>query len=377
MSTLNPTQTDQINIIIQSREQQSGRELLSVAAVDQNGKALSTGVFTLIDSAFGTATVKALLAGGIATPVQNRRGGNIRKMFDFMHAQAVEEGAAVAILHPFSFSYYNKFGYEKVADHLMMRFPTRMLDFVPRRCAFVPYEAAHLADMLAIYRQFAAGRHLLLMRADDRHYAGKETYIFYDNGTPTAYIVFSTEKPVFINNYRDTLLTVHEMAYVSPAGLWELLSFLRMFEGEFDEIQLLDGSIYYELELLLRHYTHTRYTRLPDLAARVLHTEKLLCANAYPQRAGAFTIKVLDTMPTVAGVYHVAYGDGTCTVTQLDDTQAADVTMPAHVFARLVYGNDPLDANSLRFLQGVTVDGDTEDLLRAFPKRPCGIFEHF
>ena len=366
------------NIEINKLEQNVHDAVMQVFYVDEE-LSKSSGVFTITDSSYGKGTVKALLAGGIATPVEYRRGGNIRKMFAHMHELAAEQGVAVALLHPFSFSYYRQFGYERVADHAFARFPTSKIDFVPRRCRFVAYSEEKLPDMLAVYGAFCKGRNLLLPRVNQASYTvpGRMTYLCYDGETPIAYVVCSGSKTLQVNHYTDTVLTVHEMAYTTPDALREIFSFLRMFEGEFDEIVLCDLGIYPEADMLLKHYTHTAYHSIPDLAARVLNTELMLSAHDYPQKAGAFTIRVMDSMPSVAGTFCVRYGAGEVHVERLDDSAAADVTLGATALVQLLYGYLPLDARSLAYLDGVEVQGDCEDLLRAFPRKPGGIFEHF
>ncbi len=353
--------------------------VMHVFCTDETKRAQSSGIFTVTDSAYGKGTVKAMLAGGIATPVEHRRGGNVRKMFEHMHAQAADEGVAVALLHPFSFSFYRQFGYERVADHVFLRFPTAKIDFVPRRCRFVPYREELLPDMLAVYRAFSKGRNLLLPRVDGGRYVGGEcmSYLCYDGATPVAYVVCSGSKTLQVNRYVDTVLTVHEMAYVSPDALCEIFSFLRMFEGEYDRIVMSDAGVYSEVEILLTHQFHTSCEVVPDLMARVLNTEIMLSAHEYPQKEGAFTVRVKDTMPSVAGTFRVCYGGGEARVERLADGADADVTLPVNVFTRLIYGYRALDAQSLAYFGGVEIHSDVEDLLRAFPQKPCGIFEHF
>lgn len=352
---------------------------LRFGAVDDSSRILSTGRFIFTESCFAGNQVKTLLATGIGTYVENRRGGNVRKMFDHAHAMAVEKGMAVSLLHPFSFAYYRKFGYEKVADHLIVRFPTRMIDFVPRRCNFVPYEKKMLSDLIEIYKGFSKGRNLLLPRYDDSQYTreGRSTYVYYENQKPAAYVTFSENKTLDINHFKDTLLCVHEMVYTSPSALREIFSFLRMFEGEFDEIELFDCSLCGEVDLLLRNYTHTTYRRLPDLSARIINTQMMLEANSYPQKEGEFTVKVIDSMPTVSGVYKVCYGGGDCDVRRLGDEVQADLVLPVDAFARLIYGYDSVDSDSAGYIDGVVVNRPCEDFFRAFPKRNGGVFEHF
>ena len=66
-------------------------------------------------------------------------------------------------------------------DYFIVKFPTRMIDFVPRCCNFVPYDDSKLSDMIRIYNEFSKGRNLLLKRFDDRHYKNpqKKIYICY------------------------------------------------------------------------------------------------------------------------------------------------------------------------------------------------------
>ncbi len=364
-------------IMITERNESDFMTDMRVAAVKSDGTVCSTGVFRYLRSSFGKSEITAMTAGGIATPVHFRRGGNVRKMFETMHCTAADEGAAVALLHPFSFSYYRQFGYEKVSDHVIVRFPTSKLDFVPRRCLLVPYDESKLADVLTVYNRFASGRNLLFHRFDGRYYQdpNKQIYVFYQDGVPTAYLTFSAKKELIVNHMGNGVVTVHEMCYTSPDGLREIFSFLRMFEGEYDEIELANIAPCPEAELLLRHYTHTTYRTVPDIMARVLNTEKMLLAAEYPQHEGRFTVQVEDTLPSVRGTFCVAYGGGKVSVTKTD--ACPDLTLTAPAFTRLIYGYDGASAAVASYMDGVQILGNAEDFFRAFPKKPCGVFEHF
>ncbi|MBP5207664.1 MAG: GNAT family N-acetyltransferase [Clostridia bacterium] len=367
-----------VNIVIKKRTPLPCGEVMSVAAEDEAGKTLSTGLFTLTRTAFSGGTVKTMTAGGIETPPENRRRGNIRAMLTRMHEIGRDEGAAVALLHPFSFTYYNKFGYERVADHLIATFPASALDFVGYDGGFVPYDESLLPDMLKIYVEFSRGRNLLLPRYDGSHYTGggKSAYICYENGEPSAYVVFSGSKTYSVNTYINTKLTVHELAYVSPSALSRVFSFLRMFEGEYETVQLCDCSLYREADLMLRHYADTEYKLIPDIAARVLDTEKLLDAHTYPQNDGTFTVRVEDGMDSVAGLFCVSYGKDGHEVRRLTDGDA-DLTVTAGALTRIIYGAPACDTRGLSYLPGVKVHKDCTDLIRAFPCVPAGVFEHF
>lgn len=128
---------------------------------------------------------------------------------------------------------------------------------------------------------------------------------------------------------------------------------------------------------MLKHYTHTSYTVVPDISARVLNTETLLASNTYPKKEGGFTIRVIDDLPTVKGVYKVSYGGGECRVERLCESASVDAVLTAPAFVQLVYGYHSLDARNAKYIDGFEICSDCEELFRAFPKKPCGIFEHF
>ena len=367
------------NVVIKSKTPFPCGETLAVAAEDENGAKLSSGIFTLTETSYGKGKIKTMLAGGIETPVTNRRGGNVRAMFEKMHVTGEKEGAAVAILHPFAFSFYRKFGYERVSDHVIIGVPVTSLDFAPRRCRFVPYDETKLPDMIKIYEKFSNGRNLLLPRFDDSHYAGggKQAYIYYENGEPAAYIVVTGRKTLYVNHYLNAALTVNELCYTSPSALREVFSFLRMFEGEYDRIEFYDGSLCPEVDMTLREYARADYKIIPDMQARVLNTEKMLAAAEYPEKEGEFTVKVNDNLPTVNGVFSVEYGGGDCKVTRLDGKAEADISLPVGVFTQIICGYGGYNERNVLYADGVTVNGAWADFFRAFPPRPCGVFEHF
>ncbi len=365
-------------IVIDNREMKASAQIISLLAVE-DGETISTGNFTFTKTSYGQEMIDSLLVAGIYTPVEYRRGGNVRKMLSYMHDYAQEHDIAVSLLHPFSFSYYRMFGYEKVADHLMIRCPLRMIDFVPRRCLFQPYNESMYLDLVSVYERFAKGRNLLLMKNEIKVYNRdrQSVYICYDGSEPTAYIIYSTDQNLDVNHYVEGVITVHEIAYTSPSALLEIFSFLRMFEGEFDTLAFANCAACPEVDLLLKHYTHTSYRLLPDLMAKVLNTEKMLSMQEYPVKEGEFILRVVDEMPTVAGTYKVEYGGAESRVTRLADPACPTITMNASALARTIYGYDGLNSAVARYIDGVQIEGDCEEFFQAFPKKPCGMFEHF
>ena len=351
--------------------------------VNDGGALVSSGTFRIARSAFANSELKVLLAAGISTPVEYRRRGYVRAMFEHMHKLAADEGCAAAILHTFSFAFYRKFGYEKVSNHLSASFPLSKLDFVPACADFVPCGEEKTGDLIKIYDRFSAGRNLLLKRSAYSDFSGGRKYICYIDGEPAAYVCLDSSVRFDVNRLTDTRLFVREYAFVSPETMRKLFSFLRMFEGEYEIVEFCDCAMAPEIELMLRHYNHTEYAMRSDLEARVIDTRKILEANTYPKEAGSFTLKIIDDLPTAAGCFRVDFGGGDVRVTE-EVNERADLELTAGAFIRLAYGLDGVNASQAAYMDGVKfvsseVNGCSGicDFFRAFPKRSGGIFEHF
>ena len=349
------------------------------------GEVKSAGSFSTVETRFCDKWVRTLRVGGVGTDPEYRRGGYVRAMLEKSLREARERGWAVALLHPFSFSYYRKFGYERIADHLIVDIPIAKLETAPRCPDFVRIRTEkHQRDVLRVYDAFSAGRNILTRRLDadmypvDTDIRAGVTYLHYDeSGEPDAYLKLSKAMELDVNHLCNGVLTVKELAYTSKAALTAALGFIRMFDGEVDSVHFDNIAMSPEVDWAIRHYTHARYRLLPDIMARILDPEALLRANSYPESAGRFTLRVTDEYHVASGAWRVTYAHGQAQIERLDDSAACDLTMDVRPLAMLLYGALTVDADSIAYLDGVTVNGPAEDFLRAFPKRPCGMFEHF
>ena len=353
--------------------------------LDGEGQVITGATFMITDTRFCDSWVRTLQVGGVGTQPIHRRAGHVREIFEQAFREARDYGWAVSHLHPFSFAYYRKFGYERICDHLIVDFPIGKLDFVPRSAAGFEQvkEKAQLGDAAAVYNAFSAGRMAMPKCVNLERFSidKPESGVMYlhrnSRGQADAYITLTVRKEFYVNHMRGGVLTVNEFAYETPAGMRAMLGFLRMYEGEVDSVHFENMAMAPEIDFTLRHYLHTTYQIVPDIMARVLDPEKLLRANAYPRRPGKFTLGVTDPYGVAAGAWLVRYQDGGAAVERLDDGAACDIVCDVAALSPILYGAYELDGRALRYLDGVRVDGDPDDFLRAFRKRPRGVFEHF
>jgi hypothetical protein len=58
------------------------------------------------------------------------------------------------------------------------------------------------------------------------------------------------------------------------------------------------------------------------------------------------------------------------------DSGTADLTLDIVSFTRIVYGNDLITQESAAYLDNTVIRSTSNDFFRAFPKRPCGLYEY-
>ena len=357
----------------------------SMENTNDNGVCMSHMGFRTLDSVYCGKYLKTLTISGVATSPEYRRCGCVRQMLNKLFEMAPERGWEVSFLHPFSFSYYRKFGYEKVADHKIIEFPISKLDFTDRFPGLKPVDSEERAkDCTKIYNEFSMKRNIMFKRYGTSIYptsAGgdKKTYIWYDAASkPASYITLRSEQYFSVNRMESVNLHIHEMAFTTPESLMALFGFIRMFEGEDKRVKIHNCAMSPEVDTVLKHYMHSSYTLVPDIAARILDVKAVLHANRYPAgERGCFTVKVEDSLEYTRGVYRVEYDNGQSEVTKLGDDAEYDLSASMPSFTQLVYGYDEYTADKAAYMDGVEICNPDSKFFNVFHKKHNGLFEHF
>lgn len=330
---------------------------------EASGECVSTALVCIRGSRFSGRFVPTMTVADVATLPEYRNRGLVREMLETAHKKAREYGAYVALLHPFSFDFYKKFGYERVSDTVSATFPISVLDKLPGVSTLVPIEEKHYDSVISLFREFSTSRNLMLDRYNISAFLRRkaETYLYFRGAELCGYIIVERDE-------KEKKLLVSEIVFLDNDALISLLAHLKAYH-DFDTVEIADVEPIPEVYPILDGENVTYHTR-GDLAARILDTEALLKAGEYPNERGEFTLGVKDTLPTVAGVFRVTYENKKATVERLSDDTEADVTADAPSLLRRIYGCE-------ESTNGITLRGNTQDFLRAFPKRINGLFEHF
>ena len=351
-----------MKLIIKQKKKNEYVNTLRFNQVDEKtGKTVSTALICVRGMRFAGNFIPTMTIADVSTLPEYRNQGLVRAIFDEAHTRAREYGASVALLHPFSFDFYRKFGYEKVSDTVSATFSTKLLT---PKCDLTPVSEKYYDKIIELFRDFSKNRNLMLDRFDISAFLRRkaETRILCDGDDIKGYITF--EKDV-----ENKKINVSEIVFRDENSLLHLTSYLGNFKEDFDTVVVSDVEPIPELYSFCNEVSDT-YEARGDLAARILDTEALLLANEYPEEHGEFTMRVADALPAVAGVFKVVYEAKKCTVERLSDDTEADVKIDAPVLLRRIFGYDETPDTTNMSPRGC-------DFNRAFPKRINGLFEHF
>ncbi len=376
-----------MRLVITEREREhAASELWRVSVLDEDGRQLSWAKARTVETRYDKAWLKALLIGGVETKVEHRRRGCVRFLLNELLKMQPEAGWSFSMMHPFSFSYYRQFGYERIADHRILEIPIETLGFVERSSRLEEADPAensrHRDDLVKLFDRFTEDRPLSLRRLDEVPFlrpeeTKKSIYILYRNGEPAGYISFGITRELMVNHYINTVLHVYEIVYLSREALFDLLGFIRLFDGETERVKFHNIAFTPEVEGVLREYVRADIRILPDIAGRILDLGPILSARRYPERPGTFVLRVEDALPGASGVWRVEYSGGDASVSRLKDDAAWDISSPCCSLLPILFGTDAYDAPRAAYLPGFETRGSAEDFFRAFPRRYAGIYEHF
>ncbi|MDG0876349.1 GNAT family N-acetyltransferase [Paenibacillus thiaminolyticus] len=140
--------------------------------------------------------------GSVATYPEYRRQGYVKGLLTHLLAVMKEEGQTVSMLHPFSVSFYRKYGWELITDYCRSVYAKS--DLVPLQPApngiIRRYSKAnHSADLEQVYDQFARRHAGMLKRTTDRWlhavYGNMFAAVYYDEGKkPQGYLLYEVKE---------------------------------------------------------------------------------------------------------------------------------------------------------------------------------------
>lgn len=314
--------------------------------------------------------------GGVVTRPDMRRMGAVRECMNAMFAHMHEDRIPFSTLLPFDVPFYRMFGYEGIYRICNISMPVRSLSRY--RCDISRIEELGgekaLPELNGFYERVAGDMNMTILRDKvlwsrivnlEPRTSRKYTYLCRSrDGGLSGYMSFLPE----YNGGVKTMKVV-EFVYDGRDSLENLLGFIHTFAAHYDRVLFFELPLSLDFYLTLDDYNSITYEQKICNMLRVGDAETALAAKRYPVREGRFSIKVEDKLDWNRGIYDVEFGGGESRVTKRDSGNH-DIAVDERALARLVFGEEALFADAMRFVPNIEVSGNRETLNEVFVRRP-------
>lgn len=338
-----------------------------VLAAFNDGKLIAGAEVPNFRTSYCGKILNSVIVGGVCSLPECRRLGGTREIFRKIGETAVENDIAFGFLHPFSISYYEKFGYAHLNRMFEIRVPFESLSPIPRSNDVVLYTGEQLEDLIELHNKCALRENLIAIRENGKHFCSTPlekadyTYIRYDkNGNADGYVRFNVSRP--------EALFVEELFVLTSEALYSIIGFLRNYDGIVRNLVVrmqYQGSAF---SCLADRLANVVYDYNGVSAARIYNIRKILESNEYPEKYGKFSILSIDEFEQNKGIFDVEYQNGKCAVSRRSNGDY-DISLTATAAVKLLLAGEGHTAQTAAFIDGVEIKGNADDFFRAFPYR--------
>lgn len=349
-------------------------------AIDDDGQPASTIACNDYTVNFDGNSVKMSGIGNVATYPHRRRQGGVRACFVQAMADMVQQGQYLSTLHPFSNSYYQKFGYASVSPVVKYRMPTRHMPHIQAGSYHLFQNGDSVGELCAVWNHYAARYNLMSVRtagemkqyrAYDPYHSDRQLYLYYGaDGSPKAYAAF---KKVEYGGRTSLEIPLEDFAFADAQGLCGILSLVGRFSATYEYVTF-ELPQEFPLELCLPEIVldypamEKRYCGM----ARVTAVEPILKLAAY-HGSGCAVIGIEDEMlPHNSGCFEVRFMDGRCTAVERT-AREPDLCLSIGDFTALILGM--YDLNAYLDVHGISAGND--DLYKIFYRKGCLLRDFF
>ncbi|OAN49078.1 GCN5 family acetyltransferase [Chloroflexus islandicus] len=264
--------------------------------------------------------------GSVATWPQHRRRGYAEQLLRHACNELREQGAVLALLHPFRHDFYHRLGWALAGERrLVQPAPFHLRAFQPAPGAYIPAGLTHIAELDAIYRGALRGRYGPLVRPPEwwqvdvlQTWGGEPYHAFIwrdEQGKGRSYLIYRLER-----SDNGDRLVCRDIVALDPLARAQLFVFIARHADQIIAAEI-PTPIDAPLNALLPAPAPT--TVVPLFMQRVLDVKHLLSLYPFAPATGQLTIQIADDwMPDNAGRYQLAWHDGRTTVTRLGPGEA-------------------------------------------------------
>jgi predicted acetyltransferase len=333
---------------------------------------------------FDGQSVPMIGIGGVGTLPEARKGGHVRAMFEKFLPEAYEKGVIFSNLHPFSFDFYRKFGYELAHSRNEITIPAGEFSHHKLRGQFtLIFPGDDTSALNEIHKNYIADLNHGICRdywpdnrawkrvMRDPYASGVFLYLWRDEaGSSRAYIQYE-------DKFEDDehIMYVRELAFTGRDALYGVLSLVSGLEAQFEKFRWLMPTFLDPADFI-SEVNELEQTMIPRDMTRVINVKAALEKMRRPGGEGSWVIAVNDEMIAAnSGRYLVEYASNESRVTRTQ--KEADISCDIPTLSQLVTGCRSLENALLTRQSGLEVHGNIETLKRVFTARPQHLTEYF
>ncbi|QYR22808.1 GNAT family N-acetyltransferase [Paenibacillus sp. sptzw28] len=265
---------------------------------------------------------------GVATWPEHRRRGHVELLLRHSLRRMRENGQSISCLHPFSFGFYRKFGWETYTDYKKYTVETTL--FPPRVAVdgnVVRMGEYDIQLLSRIYENYASGYNGTLARDEDwwrnsvlRSKEGNIAVYYRPDGAAAGYILYKVAQRV---------MTIHEMVYEDEQARQGLWTYIANHDSMVDKA-VLNAPLDDPLPYLLPN-PRIGQEIVPYFMARIVDTEEFIRQYQFNEADSErrIILQLSDPYaPWNEGIWSLsAAGDGSGRLERLQDDEEHPVDL--------------------------------------------------
>jgi predicted acetyltransferase len=345
---------------------------------DTAGKLCAVTTVNDYRTRFNGHTVEMGGVGAVGTLPESRKGGYVRKIFEKILPAMLEDGKIFSYLHPFSYPFYRKFGYELCYQPNRATIPMKYFREYPFPDGMEQYfPGSDISDISAVYHEFVKNKNLPLVR-DEAHFRRRMdkdpymtdfyTYLHRDkDGKADAYIFFFSDGGI-----EDRELRVKDFAWTTPEAFCAMLGFIGGL-GAFMTFKW-DAPPSVNLASIFTEAFDFTIENPPWGMNRILNLPRALELLVPPEKNGRVTVSVTDAhLPSNSGAYSIEWESGAVSVKRASDF--ANLETDIQTLTQLVTGF--LSIDQVRLKRTAVINGQDDALRAVFAPKELYLADYF
>lgn len=270
---------------------------------------------------------------GVSTWPEHRRHGYVAKLLSELLVRMKEKQQAISMLHPFSFAFYRKFGWESFIEYKSYEIGSEQLSAILRgqqrnEQAGTVYRIADWQPLQHIYDQYAKQYNGMLQRSEnwwkDRVAKQNAVYSVYEDeqGQLQGYLIYEAVS---------RQMNIHEFVALSYEAEQGLLRFIAQHDSMVEQVKWkapVNDQFIFGLDNPRIKHDITPYfmARIVDVAAFIAQYS---FTPAPAHETEQYRIKVVDEHAVWNnGIFELCIAsDGSATIKQEDQFAQANITI--------------------------------------------------